>query len=211
MLQWVDFDSSIMKLSAQLRAAALARIGLILRRLVRDIDSVVRHSDKEFLIFVEGPVDRVSLVTLCSKILYECLRSSEKMGQGNIFNMHVAVWQSSSGVSTAEEVMEALKTRLSQMAHGTQRRVQFVDANRSEPQALTEQDIAARRDDVLAKIKAIEATPIVPTVYRGPGNQEAPATDSGTFSMPAAAPNSKPASRLNSRPDSRPASKPTAR
>ena len=211
MLQWVDFNSTIMKLSAELRGAALARLGLILRRQARDIDSVVRHSDKEFLIFVEGPVDRVSLVELCSKILYECLRSSEKMGQGNIFNLHVAVWQSSSGISSAEEVMDALQTQLNQMSHGTQRRVQFVDANKSEPQTLTDQDIAARRDDVLAKIKAIEATPIVPTVYLAPRNREAQAPDSETSSRPASTPNSTPASRLDSRPDSRPASKPTAR
>ncbi len=184
MLQWVDFENTVMKLSSEPRGAALARLGLILRRVSRDIDTVVRHSDKEFLILVEGPVSRESLTALCSKILSECMRSSDKAGEGNLFNLHVAVWQSASASGNTGEVMEMLQTRLNQMAHGTQRRVQFVDAIESAPHPDNEQAIAARRDDVLSKINAIEAAPIIPTIALAPRAVAKPVSGNSGVSQP---------------------------
>jgi two-component system, sensor histidine kinase LadS len=168
MMRWTDFGVLEPKLNAEMRGAALARLGQILRRLARDIDSVVRHDYNEFLIFVEGPVNREALLALCSKVLSECMRSAEKASIPSLFNMHVAVWQAAGGTSTAEQVMEALQTRLNQMAQGTQRRVQFVDTANSEPHPDTETQINARKEDVIAKINAIEATPIMPTVFMRP-------------------------------------------
>jgi two-component system, sensor histidine kinase LadS len=190
MLRWLDYDKTVSKLNAEMRGAALARLGLILRRLARDIDSVVRHDDHDFLIFVEGPVSRESLLALCSKVLSECLRSAEKVAMPNLFNLHTAIWQAAHGTSSATEVMEALQTRLSHMAHGTQRRVQFVDVAISEPHADTDWDINARKEDVIAKINAIEASPIVPTVAlrpRAPSAASFPASSPVPVSAPAPA------------------------
>ena len=141
-----------------------ARLPLILQRLMRDIDTAARHSYDHFLILVEGPVTRESLAALCGKVLSECMRSSEKIGDPNLFDVQAAIWHSALGAHKTTAVMEALTTRLRQMADGTARRVQFVDTANSVPHADTAQEAELRNADVLAKIKAIESQPSSLTV-----------------------------------------------
>lgn len=61
--------------------------------------------------------------------------------------------------SSDEEVIETLKTRLNHMSFGTKRPVQFVDAVTSDPGPEQQEEFAQRRDDLVAKINAIEASP----------------------------------------------------
>ena len=71
---------------------------------------------------------------------------------------------------SAEAVTEALKTRLNQMSFGTKRPVQFVDAAASD---LTDapHELTHRREDLVAKIDAIEASPSIRAVLM-PENQQ---------------------------------------
>ncbi len=164
MLRWLHFHDKLAKLDTEQRGAVLTRFGLILQRLMRDIDTAARHSDDHFLILVEGPVTRESLAALCGKVLSECMRSSEKIGDPNLFDVQAAIWHSALGAHKTTAVMEALTTRLRQMADGTARRVQFVDTANSVPHADTPQEAEQRNAQVLAKIKAIESQPSSLTV-----------------------------------------------
>ena len=73
------------------------------------------------------------------------------------FNQYVAIWQGAASKSTADEVVELLKTRLNQMSQGTQRRVQFVDSADSVLSFNPEQTAAQRKAELLGKIDAVHA------------------------------------------------------
>ena len=111
------------------------------------------------MILVEGPISRDALSALATQILTACIRMSEKIDIPNAFNFHIAIWQGNVGTSDDAELTETLKTRLNQMSYGTKRPVQFVDAVTSDPGPEQEEEFVQRRDELVAKINAIEASP----------------------------------------------------
>jgi len=107
------------------------------------------------MMLVEGPVNRTTLSEVSTKILADCIRASEKLDDANAFNLHIALWHDTpSSQTTAQEVVERLKSRLHQMASGTRRYVQFVDSP-GEP-LNPSGEATNRREDLLAKINEIE-------------------------------------------------------
>ena len=161
MLRWLDYAQATSGSAAQ-REDMLGKLAVIVRKSMREYDTAGRYNDDTFLLLIEGPVSRDTLAALSSQIIAACLRGVGKAGQEKPFNMHIAMWQSHQNPLTAPQVLEALQARLHQMATGTQRKVQFVDAAQSTLDVQSSADIALRQQDILAKIKAIEATPIEP-------------------------------------------------
>ena len=164
MLRWVDHDKNVNNLGAERRAEVLAHFGKILQRVARDIDTVARFSEADYMVLVEGPVNRSALASLGTQVLSSCMRASEKADRPGLFNVHVAIWHANDQASSADEVIEMLSTRLNQMSHGTQRPVQFVDTASSAPVSDSAEESTLRRQDVIEKINALEATQRLPTI-----------------------------------------------
>ena len=162
MLRWVNYNKSVNALNAPQRADALARFGKLLRRIVRDIDTAARFDDANFIMMIEGPINRAALASLGTQVISSCLRASEEAGKPNLFMLHIAIWHAGEQAATAGEVLELLKTRLNQMSVGTQRAVQFVDTAASVPAADAAHQSSLRRQEVIDKINAIESEPRLP-------------------------------------------------
>jgi two-component system, sensor histidine kinase LadS len=162
MLRWIDYQKHIGPLSAAQRDVVLSHLGSRLRRLARDIDTVGRWDDDHFVYIIESPVSRELLNGLSSKIMTTCLRPARQLADGDVYNVHLTIWESGRNKMSSTEVMEALRTRLNQMRDGTQRRVQFVDSPLSTKPGDSSAISKADREDIVAKINAIEADPIVP-------------------------------------------------
>ncbi|SDN56253.1 GGDEF domain-containing protein, diguanylate cyclase (c-di-GMP synthetase) or its enzymatically inactive variants [Polaromonas sp. JS666] len=156
MLHWLNQAPSHDEVGDLKRGAALSRIGEILRRAARDVDTVARCDENHFMVLVEGPVSRAVLSEISTKILADCIRASEKQGEGDAFTLHIAIWHDTPRTQTAAEVTDLLKIRLHHMASGTKRPVQFVDSPLEPGSAAAEE--ASRREDLVAKINAIETS-----------------------------------------------------
>ena len=159
MLRWVDYPQLMASLSPEKQHAMLRQLGQVLNRVARDIDTAARFGDDCFLVLIEGPISRNSLSSLCTQILTACIRSSDKFDMSNAFSFHIAIWHASVVPCGDEEVLETLKARLSQMSYGTRRPVQFVDMATSDPSPEQLDEFNQRRDKLIAKIDAIEASP----------------------------------------------------
>lgn len=159
MLRWVDYPQLMASLSPEKQHAMLRQLGQVLNRVARDIDTAARFGDDCFLVLIEGPISRNSLSSLCTQILTACIRSSDKFDMPNAFSFHIAIWHASVVPCGDEEVLETLKARLSQMSYGTRRPVQFVDMVTSDPSPEQLDKFNQRRDELIAKIDAIEASP----------------------------------------------------
>jgi two-component system, sensor histidine kinase LadS len=158
MLRWVNYKPLMASQTPDKRDELLKQMGQVLNRVVRDVDTAALLGDGYFMVLVEGPVSKEALASLSTQILTACIRSSEKFDLPNAFNLHVAIWQAKLLPSTSAEVIEALQTRLNQMSPGTKRPVQFADSvNSSGPDP--EDEFVVRRDELIAKIDAIEASP----------------------------------------------------
>jgi len=164
MLRWLNYPQLMSTLSPEAQKAMLKYVGLVLNRVARDIDTAARLEGGHFMLLVEGPISRITLSSLSTQILTACMRASDEFNQPNPFNFHIAIWQATLVPASADDVMEALKTRLNQMSFGTKRPVQFVDAATSDMAGEGNEELAQRRDDVMAKIAAIEASPSVRAV-----------------------------------------------
>jgi GGDEF domain-containing protein len=164
MLRWLNYTQLMSSLGPDKQHEMLKHLGHVLNHVARDIDTAARLDDGHFIILVEGPVSRNTLSLLSTQILTACIRASDKFSQPNPFNLHLAIWQATLMPMSDAEVMESLKTRLNQMSFGTKRPVQFVDAPSSDQTAEVEQDATLRREGLLAKIDAIEASPSVRSV-----------------------------------------------
>lgn len=164
MLRWLDYPKQVDNLSSAQRGAVLSHLGARLRRLARNIDTVARLDDDHFVYLVESPVSRDMLTALSTKIISTCLRPTRTLSDGDVYNVHLAVWTPTDKGISAKEVMESLRTRLNQMSHGTPRKMQFVDSPLSSRpgEPVVEIDPIKRRQDLVAKIDAIEANPIEP-------------------------------------------------
>ena len=154
MLRWLDQTPSPDELSDPRRSTALSRIGEILRRAARDMDTVVRFDEKQFLMLLEGPVSRTTVSEISTKILADCIRLADKLNDPAAFNLHIAIWHDMPGQQNGPVIINSLKTRLNQMASGPKRYVQFVESA-GEPDSIPAED-STRREDLVAKINAIE-------------------------------------------------------
>jgi two-component system, sensor histidine kinase LadS len=166
MLRWLDYNKQLDPLSSAQRGAVLSHLGARLRRLARNIDTVARMDDDHFVYLVESPVSRAMLTALSTKIITTCLRPARALNDGDVYNVHVAVWTPTDKGISANEVMESLRTRLNQMGYDTPRKMQFVDSPLSSRpgEAAAEVDAVKRKLDIVAKINAIEADPIIPSL-----------------------------------------------
>ncbi|WP_168173541.1 7TM diverse intracellular signaling domain-containing protein [Polaromonas sp. A23] len=156
MLRWLDQTPSPDELSDHKRSTALSRIGEILRRCARDMDTVVRYEENLFLILVEGPVNREAVSEISTRIQAACIRLADKLGESNAFNLHIAIWHGTPGDENGQKILNSLQTRLRRMNSGPKRYVQFVDVA-GEPASLPAEDYISR-EDLLAKIDAIEVS-----------------------------------------------------
>lgn len=156
MLRWLDQAASSDELNDHKRSTALSRIGEILRRSARDMDTVVRYEENLFLILVEGPVNREAVSEISTKIQAACIRLADKLGESNAFNLHIAIWHGTPDDENGQKIINSLQTRLRRMTSGPKRYVQFVDVA-GEPASLPPEDHVSR-EDLLAKINAIEVS-----------------------------------------------------
>ena len=154
MLRWLDQTPSPDELSDPKRSTALSRIGEILRRAARDMDTVVRYDDNQFLMLLEGPVSRTAVSEISTKILADCIRLADKLDDPGAFNLHIAIWHDMPGQQNGPFIINSLKNRLNRMVSGPSRYVQFVESA-GEPESIPAAD-STRREDLVAKINAIE-------------------------------------------------------
>ncbi|MEO8022878.1 7TM diverse intracellular signaling domain-containing protein [Polaromonas sp.] len=156
MLRWLDQLPSPDELSDQKRSTALSRIGEILRRAARDMDTVVRYEENLFLMLIEGPVNREAVSEVSTKVLADCIRLSNKLDEPNAFNLHIAIWHGTPGAQTGQQIIDSLQRRLRRMASGPKLYVQFVDA--ADERVSLPAENGMRREDLVAKINAIEVS-----------------------------------------------------
>ena len=159
MLRWIDFAKIMASQSPERQDAMLKQFGQVLARVIRDIDTAAVLGDGHFMVLIEGPVSRSALASLSTQILTACIRLSEKFDQPQAFRLNVAIWQAEPTPRTVKQVIGALQTKLSHMSATTKRPVQFTDNVNSIPQPEDDQDYEERRDELIAKINAIEASP----------------------------------------------------
>ena len=165
MVRWIGYENQLAPMSSAQRGAVLAHFGARLRRLARDIDTVARIDNDHFIFLVESPITREVLNELGIKILSTCMRPSVQLGGGDVFNVHVALAITSGAGTTAKDVLESLRTRLEHMDINTPRRVQFVDSalsTRPPGEGSDSSGSTLSREEIVAKINAIEADPILP-------------------------------------------------
>lgn len=172
MLRWLDAKQHISGLTNEQKNGLLTQIGSVLRRTIRDIDTASAYKDDYFMILVEGPIGRHALSSLATQLISTFIRLCEKIKDPNAFNFHIAIWQAGLAPASKEEVLEALQTRLNQMSFGTKRTVQFVDAAVSDLPAKPHQQSTKQRDDLVAKINAIEASPGLRSVVQAKNLQD---------------------------------------
>lgn len=156
MLSWLDQLPSPDELSDQKRSTSLSRIGEILRRAARDMDTVVRYEENLFLMLIEGPVNREAVSEISTKVLADCIRLSDKLDDPNAFNLHIAIWHGTPEAQTGQQIIDSLQTRLRRMSSGPKRYVQFIDSAGDPASVPAEGSI--RREDLVAKINAIETS-----------------------------------------------------
>ncbi len=156
LLRWLDQAPSPDELNDHKRSVALSRVGEILRRAARDMDTVVRYEENLFLMLIEGPVNREAVSEVSTKILADCIRLSDKLDEPNAFNLHIAIWHGTPERHTGQQVIDSLKTRLRRMSSGPKRYVQFVDPA-GEPASQPPEE-TTRRVELVAKINAIEVS-----------------------------------------------------
>jgi two-component system, sensor histidine kinase LadS len=163
LVRWIECDTVLPTMNAIERGRIFSHLGSRLNRLARDIDTVARFGDDQFIFLVEAPITREQINALASKILSTCLRPSTAMPDQKGFDLHLALWLSNEVPAQASQVFELLKTRISQMREGTQRRVQFVDTPlTTTPASDNSNPEHAKR--LVQKINALEATQGLPTI-----------------------------------------------
>uniref|UniRef100_UPI0017F734C0 diguanylate cyclase domain-containing protein n=1 Tax=Polaromonas sp. TaxID=1869339 RepID=UPI0017F734C0 len=156
LVSWLDQASSPDELNDNKRSVALSRVGEILRRAARDMDTVVRYEENLFLMLIEGPVNREAVSEVSTKILADCIRLSDKLDEPNAFNLHIAIWHGTPEHPTGQQIIDSLKSRLRRMRPGPKKYVQFVDSAGELASLPPEECI--RPVDLVAKINAIEVS-----------------------------------------------------
>ncbi len=163
LVRWIDCDKVLPSVTAIERGRIFSHLGSRLSRIARDIDTVARFGDDQFLFLIEAPISPEQINALASKILSTCLRPSAVMPEQKGFDLHLALWLSAQMPAQSEQVFELLKNRITQMRDGTQRRVQFIDTPLSTGASADSID-PEHGQKLLAKINALEATQGLPTI-----------------------------------------------
>jgi two-component system, sensor histidine kinase LadS len=163
MLRWLEYSKFMETMTTAQQSAALAHLGTRLRRLVREFDTVARVGDNDFVFLIESPVDQAILAELGTQILSNCMRPAPALGRES-YDVHMAIWATSTADITSKDILEVLRTRLSQMSVGTARRMQFIDSPLSTGPGDDQETEQVNRKELVAKINAIEADPIIPTL-----------------------------------------------
>jgi two-component system, sensor histidine kinase LadS len=163
LVRWIGFEATMAAVNTVERGRIFSHLGNRLNRLAREIDTVARFGDDQFLFLVEAPVSHEQLSALASKILTTCMRPSQVMPEQKGFDLHIAVWLSTDTPADADGALELLKTRINQMREGTQRRVQFISSTLSTRPAM---DIGApdHGQRLVEKINELEKTHGLPTI-----------------------------------------------
>lgn len=156
LIRWLDQAPSADELNDRHRSVALSRVGEILRRAARDMDTVIRYEENLFLMLIEGPVNREAVSEVSTKILADSIRLSDKLDEPDAFNLHIAIWHGTPEHHTGAQIIASLQTCLRHMSPGPKRYVQFVDSV-GEPAGPPPED-AVRRQELLDKINAIEVS-----------------------------------------------------
>ncbi len=156
LIRWLDQAPSADELNDRKRSVALSRVGEILRRAARDMDTVIRYEENLFLMLIEGPVNREAVSEVSTKILADGIRLSGKLDQPDAFNLHIAIWHGTPEHHTGVQIIDSLQICLRHMSPGPKRYVQFVDAVGEPAGAPPEESV--RRQELLAKINAIEVS-----------------------------------------------------
>lgn len=171
MVRWLDYANTMDPLSSSQRGAVLSHLGARLSKLCRPIDTVARVDDDHFVFLIEAPISRERLNALGTKILSVCMRPGRPQVDNNIYSVHIAIWTSDKGIAPPQQLLESLRARLNQMGNGTSRRVQFVDGAPSSKPGEGNSELpnitvtgGLNKEELLAKINAIEASPIIPTI-----------------------------------------------
>ena len=166
MVRWLGYQAQLEAMSSGQRGAVLAHFGARLRRLARDIDTVARYDDEHFIFLLESPVSREALSDLGMKILTTCMRPSAHLGGGEVYNVHVSIALVNGNAMPANDVTEALRTRLSQMDPQTPRRMQFVDSPLSTRPGSESDELNTQlsSQEIVDKINRLEAITLLPTV-----------------------------------------------
>jgi two-component system, sensor histidine kinase LadS len=166
MVRWIGYDAQLAPMSSAQCGAVLAHFGARLRRLARDIDTVARLDDDHFLFLIESPITREVLSELGTRIISTCMRPSVQLGNGDVYNVHIAIAECSGQTLSSSQVMEALRTRINHMGLQTPRRMQFVDSPLSTrpPGEGPDGTGTLSSDAIVAKINALEATHVLPTI-----------------------------------------------
>lgn len=168
MVRWLGYETQLAPMSSAQCGAVLAHFGARLRRLARDIDTVARLNDDHFLFLIESPITREVLSELGTRIISTCMRPSVQLGNGDVYNVHVAIAECSGQTLSSGDVMEALRTRINHMGLQTPRRMQFVDSPLSTRPPGERPDGTLTSDAIVAKINALEATHVLPTIATRP-------------------------------------------
>lgn len=163
LVRWTGFEATMAAVNAVERGRVFSHLGNRLNRLAREIDTVARFSDDQFLYLVEAPVSHDQLSALASKILTTCMRPSSVMPEQKGFDLHIAVWLSTDTPADADAALELLKTRINQMREGTQRRVQFISSTLSTRPAVDTSD-PEHGQRLVEKINELEKTHGLPTI-----------------------------------------------
>ncbi|MBS7806871.1 7TM-DISM domain-containing protein [Variovorax sp. PCZ-1] len=163
LVSWIGHEAVMTEVNSLERGRILSHLGGRLNRLARDIDTVARFSDDQFLFLVEAPVSHEQLSALASKILTTCMRPSKVMPEQKGFDLHIAVWLSSETPADADGALELLKTRINQMRDGTQRRVQFISSSLSTRPVQDASD-PEHGQRLVQKINELEKTHGLPTI-----------------------------------------------
>lgn len=167
LVRWTTFEATMAAVNTVERGRIFSQLGGRLQRQARDIDTIARFGDDQFLFLVEAPVSYEQLSALSTKILTNCLRPSTAMPEQKGFDLHLAVWLSTDTPADAPAALELLKTRINQMREGTQRRVQFISAPLSTSPTQDPSDpLHARK--LVEKINALEASHSLPTLSMKP-------------------------------------------
>jgi two-component system, sensor histidine kinase LadS len=162
LVRWTGAEELMIDVSFIERGRIFAHLGHRLNRLARDIDTVARFGDDQFLFLIEAPVSQEQLTALASQILSTCMRPSPALPENKGFDMHLAVWLSSDMPTDATDALELLETRINQMREGTQRRVQFINTPLTTAPSQDQSDPEHGRK-LIDKINNLEATHELPT------------------------------------------------
>lgn len=118
---------------AAIAEQSVLRSVIKLRRLLRDVDTVSRVGEARFGVILEGAGSRASVTERATRLIASGLTPLQGLKPDVTLQFHVAAVLLSETPMEAEEVEQALATKLSKMSPRTRRPIRFVEAEMSPP------------------------------------------------------------------------------